>query len=124
MRKSQINDEKTVEALSHKYSYEDFIKMQQNAESVSVTTEDIAKAEKDRIIIKKSTPNPFGKRILIEILLLIAVIAITITLYAILENKKICEYVSSIGICLIAVELGADIIKFFKFNKLKKNSVE
>lgn len=124
MKEPHTHDEKTVETLSHKYSYEDFIRMQQNAESISVTTEDMAKAEKDRIIITKDTPNPFGKRILIELLLLIAVMVISILLFAILENENIYRYVSSIGIGLIAIELSSDIIRYIKFNKLKKNSKE
>lgn len=66
--------------------------------SVSVTAEDIAKAEKDRIIITKDTPNPFGKRILIELFLFVLLVVISIVLYAVVENEKVAEYVSSIGI--------------------------
>lgn len=124
MKELHTHDEKTVETLSHKYNYEDFVRMQQNAESVSITTEDMTKAEKDRIIITKDTPNPFVKRILIELLLLIAVMVISIVLFVILENENIYGYVSSIGIGLIAVELSSDIIRYIKFNKLKKNSKE
>ena len=122
MKELHTNDEKTLETLSHKYRYEDFVKMQQKGESISVTTEDMQKAEKDRIIITKDTPNPFGKRILIELLVFVAVVVISIALYAISENEKIGEYVSSIGIGLISLELSSDIVKYLKFNKLKKNS--
>lgn len=64
MKEPHTHDEKTVEILSHKYSHEDFIRMQQNAESISVTTEDMAKTEKDRIIIKmkKKDKNVITKR--------------------------------------------------------------
>ena len=124
MQESKISNEKIVETLSSKYSYDDFLRMQKNAESVSVTTEDMSKAENDRIIITKNTPNPFGKRILIELLLLIAVMIVSVVLYAILKNEKIYGYISSIGIGLIAIELSSDIIRYFKFNRFKKSSKE
>ena len=124
MQDSKISNEKIVETLSSKYSYDDFLQMQKKSESVSVTSEDMSKAENDRIIITKNTPNPFGKRILIELLLLVAVMVISIILYAILEKENIYGYVSSIGTGLIAVELSSDIIRYIRFNKLKKNSKE
>ena len=119
---SENKNKDIVDALSDKYSYDDIVKMQAEEKELSISDEDIKNSLESRPEITKDTPNPFSKRLLIELILVVVVIAAAVFLRSKFEDNRTVEIIISAVTGLISIEMATDIIKYFRFNKVKKNS--